>query len=107
MAFPQGADINAYKEVYMSQLDSSSSSDSDDELANKIVLLAKETKGKNKKIVRFDRQIAELELKQRNTMVHFNELERQLKLVRRDRAKAVKRLNQDTLDSYAKAKASL
>jgi exo-beta-1,3-glucanase (GH17 family) len=113
MAFPPGADINAYKQAY--QLDESSSSDSDSssssssssssasDLARKIALFAKQTKGKNKKIMRFDRDIAQLEAKQRKLMVDFNDLERQLKLLKREREKLIKRIKEDKVDELTKS----
>ena len=104
MAFPPGANIEAYKKVYMDQLDSSSSS-SEDDLAKKAALFAKQTQGKNMKIVRLDRQISDLETKQRNLMVRFNELERELQQLKRDRKKVVQRLKEDSMDSFEKASA--
>lgn len=105
MAFPPGSNVNSYKHLFnMDESSSSSSSSSSDEvLEKKLVFLAKETKGKNKKIVQFDRKIAELQLKQRKLMVTFNELERELKNVIRDRKKAIKRLKEDECDSFTKA----
>ena len=56
MAFPPGMNLKTYKQA--NEVDeSSSSSSSDEDLKKKTLFLAKQTKGKNNKIMRFHRDI--------------------------------------------------
>src|SRR2546423_1925157 len=112
MAFPAGSNINAFKPLFdmdessssssSSSLSSSSSSSSEDNFTKKLSALVKETKGKNKTVMRYDRQIAEIEAKQKKLMVDINDLERQLKLLKKERQKAIQRINEDKMDELAK-----
>jgi hypothetical protein len=107
MAFPKGANLSKHYQAYLQAKEDSSSSSSDEDLASKVVLLAKETQGKNKKVVRYDRQIAELEARQRKLMVDLHDLQQQINTAKQERKKVVKRLKEDSFDSMAKFSAKL
>ena len=105
MAFPPGANMNAYKQAFLARKAPAPSSSSDeDELTSKMVHFARKAKRTNKTIFRFDRDIAQLEAKQEKLMVEFNDLEEKVKLLKRQRQKAVKRIREDDWDEVAKVR---
>ena len=106
MAFPKGANINDYKDIYLDQMDSSSSSDGD--LGKKAAaFLPRNQRERTSRSYDWIVKSLKFKMKQRNIMVKFNELEEELQQLKRDRKKVLKRLNEDKVDFFTKARAGL